>query len=144
MLIVEEDKMTELIPYLKERGLRITPQRMLILKTIISLKGHPTAEDIHRELPFISMATIYNNLKLFMKLRIVNELPYGDGVSMYELYESNHYHIICQSCGKIVDFYYPSLKEVEHAASTLTKYEIHTHKMEIYGLCTTCQDLQKR
>ncbi|TYR78894.1 transcriptional repressor [Priestia megaterium] len=144
MLIVEEHKISELIPYLKERGLRITPQRLLILNTIISLKGHPTAEDIHQKLPFISMATIYNNLKLFVELKIVNELPYGNGLSMYEMHTSDHYHIICQSCGKMVDFHYPNLKEVEHAASALTKYKIHTHRMEIYGVCDTCKNKNQR
>ncbi|PLR78175.1 transcriptional repressor [Bacillus sp. V3-13] len=139
MLIVEEDHVTELIPYLKERGLRITPQRTLILKTILSLNNHPTVEDIHRELPFISLATIYNNVKLFVNLRILKELPYGNGLSRFELANSDHYHVICEACGTIVDFNYPKLKEIEDAASKLTHYAINLHELEIYGLCTACQ-----
>ncbi|WP_017726336.1 Fur family transcriptional regulator [Halalkalibacterium ligniniphilum] len=135
-----ENQIKELIPYLKKRGLRITPQRILILKTIISLKNHPSAEDIHRELPYISLATIYNNIKLFVKLGILNELPYGNGISKFELFKSNHYHVICESCGKIVDFNYPNLKEVEQVASKLTNYHIHNHKLQIYGLCSECKD----
>lgn len=71
--------MAELIPFLKERGLRITPQRTLILQTFLSLKGHPTVEDIHRQLPQISLATIYNNVRLFVSLRILKDCPMGTG-----------------------------------------------------------------
>jgi Fur family transcriptional regulator, peroxide stress response regulator len=139
MFIVEEE-LTELIPFLKERGLRITPQRTLILQTILSLKGHPTVEDIHRKLPYISLATIYNNVKLFVSLRILKELPYGNGLSKYELAnQPNHYHILCESCGEIIDFKFPPLKELEHVACKLTQFKIHSHQMEVYGLCTTCQ-----
>ncbi|MDF0728219.1 Fur family transcriptional regulator [Cytobacillus sp. S13-E01] len=137
---MEEDQYKELIPYLKERGLRITPQRLLILKTIISLNGHPTVDDIHSHIPYISVATIYNNIKLFVKLQILKELPYGNGLSKYELYKSNHYHVICERCGGIIDFKYPNLEEVEQVALKLTNFKVHSHHFEIYGECATCQD----
>lgn len=112
-------KTSKLVPLLKKRGLRITAQRVLILKTIASLGGHPSAEDIHRELPYMSLPTIYSNLKLFVKLGILKELSHGDAKSKYELFTSQHYHVICKSCGKIADLDYPHLKEVEHAAKTI-------------------------
>jgi Fur family transcriptional regulator, peroxide stress response regulator len=140
MVILDEAKTMELIPYLKERGLRITPQRLLILEAIISQEGHPTAEDIHQSIPYTSLTTIYNNLKLFVKLGILNELPYGNALSKYELNHSKHYHVICQMCGKIVDFNYPNLKEVEHVASELTNFKILYHQFEVYGICSSCQD----
>ncbi len=136
--------MTKLIPFLKERGLRITPQRTLILQTILTLKGHPTVEDIHRQIPQISIATIYNNIKLFVSLRILKELPYGNGLSKYELAnQPNHYHILCESCGDIFDFNYPTLTQIEHVARKLTQYQIFSHQMEVYGLCPTCQNETK-
>ncbi|MBY0098721.1 transcriptional repressor [Mesobacillus maritimus] len=140
MVTLDETKTMELIPHLKERGLRITPQRLLILEAIISQEGHPTAEDIHQYIPYTSLTTIYNNLKLFVKLGILNELPYGNGLSKYELNHSKHYHVICQECGKIVDFNYPNLKEVEHVASELTNFHILYHQFEVYGICSSCQD----
>ncbi|MGE8203369.1 Fur family transcriptional regulator [Heyndrickxia sp. NPDC080065] len=138
----EEQATAQLIPYLKEQGLRITPQRLLILEAIQKLKSHPTVEDIHHELPYISLATIYNNVKLFVKLNILKELPYGTGISKYEMYKTNHYHIICEACGKIGDFNYPLLKEVEQAAEKLTKFDIQFHHFEVYGICKECQKLK--
>lgn len=140
MVNLEDAKTLELIPYLKERGLRITPQRLLILKAIMASEGHPTAEDIHQTIPYTSLTTIYNNLKLFVKLGIINELPYGNALSKYELNHAKHYHVICKSCGKIVDFNYPTLQEIEQLASKLTNFIISHHYFEVYGICSSCQE----
>lgn len=128
------------IPFLKERGLRITPQRMLILRTIASIKGHPTVDDIHSQLPTISIATIYNNVKMFVKFKILNELPYGNGFSKYEFNIDEHYHVICHICGIIEDFKYPLLNEVEAVANKLTKFRIRSHQLELYGVCKNCNE----
>lgn len=136
---METDQINNLIPFLKEKGLRITPQRIQILTSILRFDGHPTAEDIQKEIPIISLATIYNNLKLFVKLGIIEELPYGNGISRYEFFQSKHYHVICESCGKIADLNFPPLTEVEEIASKLTGFTIKNHRMEVYGLCNQCK-----
>jgi Fur family transcriptional regulator, peroxide stress response regulator len=133
-------RLEQLLPYLKKSGLRITPQRMAILNTLLQLENHPTAEEIHQELKDMSLATVYNNLKLFVKLKILDELPYGSGLSKYEWHRSDHYHVICEDCGKIKDFSYPVLKEIEDAASRLTDFTIRHHHMEIYGKCKDCSE----
>lgn len=137
---MKEKLYSEEIAILKEHGLRVTPQRMQILQTFTLLAGHPTIEDIHRELPYMSVPTIYKNVNLFVNMRILNELPYGNGLSRYEFYKSNHYHVICELCGEIVDFEFPKLIEVEDLAASLSKFKIHKHEMEIYGVCPTCQN----
>jgi Fur family transcriptional regulator, peroxide stress response regulator len=125
---------------LKEHGLRVTAQRIQVLQTFIMLEGHPAIEDLHRELPDMSVATIYNNVRLFVKMKILNELPYGDGLSRYELYKPNHYHVICEWCGYIVDYEFPGLIEVEDLAARLSNYTIKRHELEVYGVCPDCQN----
>ncbi|MEW9111381.1 MAG: Fur family transcriptional regulator [Cytobacillus gottheilii] len=136
---MEDERITELVLFLKEKGLRITPQRIQIIGAMMEFDGHPTAEDIQSKIPIISLATIYNNLKLFVKLGIVEELPYGNGVSRFELFKAHHYHVICETCGKIADLNLPDLKVVENFASSVTGFQIHTHKMEVYGQCLQCK-----
>ena len=51
--------------------------------------------------------------------------------------------MICQKCGKIVDFHYPGLEDVEMAASKLTGFEINEHRLELYGLCPDCRQAQQ-
>ncbi|PUB08501.1 peroxide-responsive transcriptional repressor PerR [Paenisporosarcina sp. OV554] len=127
---------------LKSTGVRITPQRHAILEFLIQSMIHPTADDIYKALeakfPNMSVATVYNNLRVFRESGLVKELTYGDSSSRFDFVTNDHYHIICDSCGKIVDFHYPGLDEVEHLASHVTGFQVNSHRMEIYGTCPTC------
>ena len=104
---------------LRRAGVRITPQRQAIIRYLIASHSHPTADEIYQALspdfPNISVATIYNNLRVFKSIGIVKELTYGDASSRFDFNTHNH-HVICEKCGKIVDFHYPQLDEVEQLA----------------------------
>jgi Fur family peroxide stress response transcriptional regulator len=128
---------------LKNTGVRITPQRHAILNYLMESMGHPTADEIYRALepqfPSMSVATVYNNLKVFLEAGMVHELTYGDNSSRYDANVSDHYHIVCEKCGKIEDFSYPSLLDVEQFAAEETGFEVHGHRLELYGLCKSCR-----
>lgn len=128
---------------LKTTGVRITPQRHAILTYLVESMGHPTADDIYRALepnfPSMSVATVYNNLKMFIEAGMVRELTYGDNSSRFDANVSDHHHVICQSCGKIEDFSYPSLEDVGIQAEKSTGFEVKGLRMELYGLCRSCQ-----
>lgn len=132
---------------LKEANIRITPQRYAILEYLIENHTHPTADEIYRALedhfPNMSVTTVYNNLRLFTEIGFVQEMSYGDASSRFDFSSKKHYHVICQKCGKIVDFHYPGLEDVEMAASKLTGFEINEHRLELYGLCPDCQQAQQ-
>jgi len=135
-------KMEKIIEKLKKENIRITPQRLEMISILKDSKEHVTAEHIYKKLvkqfPSVSIATVYNNLKLFVNLGIVKELQFGESLSKFEWIEKDHYHIICSSCGKIEDFYYPQLKEVESFAQDLSKFKIKNHHLLFYGLCKEC------
>ncbi|WP_219839036.1 Fur family transcriptional regulator [Paenibacillus sp. R14(2021)] len=127
---------------LKSTGVRMTPQRHAILSFLMHSKSHPTADEIYKSLsssfPSMSVATIYNNLRLFVDAGLIKELTYGDDSSRFDADLSEHYHAICRSCGTIVDFDHPPLTGVEEAASRVTGFRVEGHRMEIYGQCATC------
>lgn len=128
---------------LKNEGIRITPQRHAVLEFLLSSKTHPTADDIYKALepkfPNMSVATVYNNLRVLRKTGLVRELTYGDSSSRFDCNMTDHYHIICEDCGKIVDFHYPPLDEVESLAEKVTGFEVSHHRMELYGKCDDCR-----
>ena len=140
---MSEMQLKNALDTLKTTGVRITPQRHAILEYLIETMTHPTADDIYKALeskfPNMSVATVYNNLRVFREAGLVKELTYGDNASRFDFITSKHYHVICSSCGKIVDFHYPGLDEVEHVAAQVTNFEINSHRMEIYGTCPECQ-----
>ncbi|BBH24695.1 peroxide operon regulator [Paenibacillus baekrokdamisoli] len=127
---------------LKSTGVRMTPQRHAILSFLMNSMTHPTADEIYKSLspafPSMSVATIYNNLRLFVDAGFVRELTYGDDSSRFDADLSEHYHAICRSCGTIVDFDYPPLTEVETEASRQTGFKVEGHRMEVYGQCAEC------
>lgn len=131
---------------LKESGIRITPQRHAVLEYLLTSMSHPTADEIYRALeskfPNMSVATVYNNLRVLRKVGLVRELTYGDDSSRFDCNTSEHYHIICNDCGKIVDFDYSGLDELEAAAERETGFEISYHRLELYGKCEECKNKQ--
>ena len=139
---MSEVQLKDALEALKSTGVRITPQRHAILEFMIHSTSHPTADDIYRALekafPNMSVATVYNNLRVFKKAGLVKELTYGDSSSLFDFVTHDHYHMICNECGKIVDFHYPGLDEVEHLASHVTGFQVDYHRLEIYGTCRDC------
>lgn len=139
---MSEMKLKDALDTLKNSGVRITPQRHAILEYLVSSESHPTADEIYRSLesnfPNISVATVYNNLRVFRNAGLVKELTYGDASSRFDFVTHDHYHIICDECGTIVDFHHPGLEEVEHLASHVTGFEVKSHRLEVYGTCPKC------
>lgn len=137
-------RFAEAIDKLKMTGVRLTPQRQGILSYLLNTMDHPTVDEIYKSLehkfPNMSVATVYNNLKVFLDAGLVRELTYGDGASRYDAEMSDHYHAICERCGKIVDFECPPLYDIERVAAEKTGFTINHHRMEVYGKCTACAD----
>ena len=142
-MAVSRHELKQALDTLKATGVRITPQRHAILEYLIKSMSHPTADEIYKALegkfPNMSVATVYNNLRVFREVGLVKELTYGDSSSRFDYVTSNHYHVICEKCDKIVDFDYPALDEVEQLASHVTGFKVTHHRMEVYGICPECQ-----
>ena len=142
-----EHRLETAIDTLKKSGVRITPQRHAVLEYLLTAKIHPTADEIYRALenkfPNMSVATVYNNLRILKELGLVRELTYGDDSSRFDSNTDEHYHIICDECGKIVDFHYPTLDEIESLAEKVSGFEISHHRMELYGKCHECAQKEK-
>jgi len=128
---------------LKENNVRITPQRQAVLEFMIGTHAPPTAADGYQALagrfPNMSVATIYNNLRLFTELGLIEEMAYGDASSHFDFAQKKHYHAICDRCGKVVDIFYPGLDDVEVVAHHLTGFNVTGHRMEVHGICPECQ-----
>jgi len=141
-----DSRVEHAVGHLKSGGVRMTPQRYAILRYLMESYSHPTADDIFRALspqyPSLSVATVYNNLKVFVDAGLVRELTYGDDSSRFDADLSDHYHAICTNCGKMVDFDHSPVKEVEEAAATATGFSVYGHRMEVYGICPTCKAMQ--
>lgn len=141
------ERVSQSINKLKANNIRITPQRYGILEYLIEHDSHPTADEIYKALsdrfPSMSVATVYNNLRLFTEIGFVKEMRFGDASSRFDFATTEHYHAVCENCGKVEDIYYPGLEDVESVTADLTGFKITHHRLEIYGLCMDCQNLDQ-
>lgn len=109
-------KFEDIIRRLKDEGLKLTPQRIIVLESLIKLNNHPTAEIIYEEIkkkyPNISLATVYNILELLSKKNIINKVYCDDGKLRYDGNTIMHQHIVDTKNGEIKDFYDDELNDL--------------------------------
>ncbi len=126
---------------LRKCGLKITAQRMAILKALnAGPRYHKTAQDLLDEAkkthPSIGFATVYRFLKKLTQANMISEISMGAGSSCYELKPNLfHYHIACVKCGKIIEF---KNRVIENALKKIVlerNYTIQNQILEVYVIC---------
>jgi Fur family peroxide stress response transcriptional regulator len=138
------ERMTQMLSRLKSHDFRITPQRLLVLRTLAESEGHPTVEEIYEqvkaEFPTTSLATVYKTIALLKELNEVLELGFPDGSNRYDGNKPfPHPHVICTRCKKITDPDLISLDGLSEEMSRKTGYRIFSHRLDFFGLCPDCQ-----
>lgn len=90
-----------------EHGLRLTPQKKAVYSVLAKTEDHPSAQDIfqevQKEFPSVSFATVYKNLLLFLSHKIIQELDFGEGFSRYDAHIEDHHHIYDSTHKTVVD-----------------------------------------
>ena len=118
-------------------------QKEVILRIIKSTSSHPTADWIYeqarKEIPNISLATIYRNLKLMKDNGELLELDLGVGQSHYDGNVTNHYHFRCDKCGQLFDIDQPVDKAIDVSVARQTGHEVTHHVLEFRGICKRCK-----
>lgn len=132
------------IYHLKEKKIRITETRKAIIKYIIESKVHPSAEKIYTDLlvsyPGISLATIYNNLKLLIEEGFVAEIKIKqNSTSYFDFIRHQHIHVICEKCGDITDFEEQEIPNFKKEIENKTHYKVTNIQMVVYGMCENCR-----
>ena len=133
-----EKRLNTIKNILKDKKIRISHQRLLILDYLITHPIHPTAEKIYKDLmikdPVISQATVYNSLNLFVKHNLVKELDFNMASKRYEFKRPSHGHFICESCGRIEDIDVIDIDKPE----MLEDYVVDTIEVIYRGICPDC------
>jgi len=129
---------------LRQQGYKLTPQRRVVIQIIVSSQDHLTPaaiyEKVHQDQPNIGLVTIYRIIEILTKLKLICELHAGGSCHSYTVSAlGHHHHLICSSCGAVVDFTGCELGEVQQNLSQETGFRIDGHLLEFVGLCQACQ-----
>jgi Fur family peroxide stress response transcriptional regulator len=139
-----QKRLETIIKALRDKGYRLTPQRLAMLRIIAKSAGHPSAEQIYEQIkvdfPTTSLATIYKTLSLLKDIGEVLELNLA---SVGSRYDGNrpypHPHVICTRCGQILDPEMAGMTEVSKEMARQTGFKITHHQLNFFGLCPQCQ-----
>lgn len=135
---------------LKEKGLKVTNQRLLVLEVLACHKDrHMTVEDIYdlvkKDYPDIGLATIYRTVQLLLEMQLVDRINLDDGCVRYEIGEGisaegkhHHHHLICRTCGKVQPFKDDWLDELERHIEEEAGFHVLDHELKFYGQCREC------
>lgn len=139
-----QDRFDELVTRLRERGYRLTPQRVALLRLIAASEGHPSASHLYEEIkehfPTTSPATVYKTLAILKEMGEVLELGFSDDDNRYDGNKPYpHPHLICTRCRRIMDPEVSLVQSLEQEVAGLSGYRIVGHRLDFYGVCPECQ-----
>ncbi|PAF43697.1 transcriptional repressor [Helicobacter sp. 11S02629-2] len=126
---------------LKTKNLKVTPQRVAILKEIEN-SGHISIEDIYEKIkktyPSISLATVYKNINTMQDAHILRSVKAPSQKQKFELCDDKHVHVACQECGKLEDVRL-DMSEAMKACAEATGYDIYDVSAIFIGTCKECK-----
>ncbi len=130
---------------LRRGGYKLTPQRRMVIKSIIHTHEHLTPAEIYekvcREDPRIGLVTIYRTLEVLAELNLICEMHTGGNCRSYLMRRpvEHHHHLVCSDCGTVIDFTDCDLGELERRLAEENSFEISGHILEFVGQCRKCR-----
>jgi len=130
--------------FIKDKGLRWTPQRQTILEVFSNIEEHLTAEEIFQKVVIadssIGIATVYRTMALLTEAGLAREGINFRGKTTFEpsYLKGHHDHLICTQCGKILEFEHPLIEKYQNDVCRIYDFHLQYHRMELYGVCKEC------
>lgn len=134
---------SDMVAELKERGFRLTPQRMMIVFAIENSDHHISADEIYAQVvdtyPVVNISTVYRTLELLKRLNLVTETDLGEGrVRYHPSAKGHHHHLVCQGCGSMTDLDGSLLVSLENALFEEYSFRADLRHLAILGRCQKC------
>lgn len=132
---------------IKQKGMKYTEQRAVILQLLVDVDDHLSAEEVHeiikKEHPEhnIGIATIYRTLNFLEEVELISSISFGkDGKKYEENNKVHHDHLICTECGTIEEFVDENIEQRQEQIAKDHGFSITDHTLQIYGICSKCQN----
>jgi Fe2+ or Zn2+ uptake regulation protein len=129
-----------------ESGMRLTPQRRIILEVLDDSETHLDAEGVYQEAkardPNISLATVYRTLAALTQLGLIQQrhLTREGQRGFYEIADRQHYHFTCLRCGRVVEFDTPLIFQIQKELADEMGVQVNQARLYLEGYCAVCLD----
>ena len=123
---------------------KYSKQREEIINLLSNCRTHPTAEEIYLMLKengsTASRGTVYRNLNVLLENKTIKKIKVLTGPDKYDYIDKEHYHVICNKCGKVFDFMYQFKKEkLKELIHNQTSVITNVDSIILYGICEECK-----
>jgi len=129
------------------QGLAATHQRLAIYQALTAMRGHPSPEAVYervrKEIPSISLGTVYKTIKTFTEHGLLGELSLHHGTARLEVNLTPHHHFVCLRCKAIIDLADEDLEPVRLRGRAPGGFQVKRYSVEAIGLCQTCAKAEK-
>lgn len=127
---------------LRTEGLKITPQRVAILRFLDGNRQHPSVDEIHREVvktfPTLSLATVYNTLDTLVKIREVKAVHVDETRKRFDPDTTPHHHAVCRHCGSIQDLHRDFGTTLDVPGDVSDGFRVESASVSFQGVCGDC------
>ena len=141
MVEVSRPERAALRETLRQRGLRMTPQRQLVLDAVLDLE-HATPEQVcqrvKRVTPTVNITTIYRTLDLLERLGVVRHTHLGHGAPTYSVRDHEHVHLVCHHCGQVHEVPRDVLDGVKGTLRDRYGFTLDASHLALSGTCRDC------
>ncbi len=131
-----------MLELLRAHGGRVTTSRRLLLSCLFEGSNHRTAEDLAAEVqaiaPDVHLSTIYRNLDELERLGVIVHTHLGHSPAMYHLATETHGHLVCQSCGDIIEAPHELFGALADATLARYGFAIDPRHFSVLGCCAAC------
>ena len=132
----------------RERKLVLTPQRRAILRAVLDLDDHPTADRVHavlgRRRVRVSRATVFRTLESFARLGVITKACHP-GISVrYDSRTDLHHHLVCLSCDRVIDISDGRLDTLPVPDTRRFGFVVSDFKVQLRGTCKECREQEDK
>ena len=129
---------------LREGGLKVTPQRLAVIRFFADSRTHHTPQDIYAALeeayPSLSVATVYNTLEALERIGVVTRISAENGRTYFDPHVTQHHHAFCENCGAVHDLVdTDGSLELDLSPDLVKGFQITGYHVWVRGLCRECE-----
>lgn len=128
---------------LREKGYRLTPQRLAILEILLDAGTHLSPQQVfqaaEKKMPGLTEPTIYRTLSLLSDEGVLMATHSASGNQVYEVATNLHHHLVCRECGQSIEIEHDALDDLYGTLKKQTGYMLDDRHVTLFGLCPNCQ-----
>jgi len=144
----KDERLESLRQRCREHGLALTPQRRAILRAVLDLDDHPTADRVHAALARrrvrVSRATVFRTLESFARMGIIAKTCHPGSAIRYDRRTERHHHLVCLSCDRVIDISDTHLDALPVPDTRPFGFVVSDFKVQLRGICKECREQEDK